>query len=66
MRATTPVRILVWTLALAPAAAVRADAPGPVLLGPDELVAEVLARLDERLALMPEVAAAKWARGQPI
>jgi cyclohexadienyl dehydratase len=34
--------------------------------GPTDLVAEVLARADDRLALMPAVAAAKWAQHQPV
>ena len=50
---------------LPPAARAQAPASAP-LLGPAELVGEVLARADDRLALMPAVAAAKWAQHQPV
>ena len=43
-----------------------AESPSAPVYGPAELVAEVLARADDRLALMPAVAAAKWAAHQPV
>jgi cyclohexadienyl dehydratase len=49
----------------APPACAAAPATA-ALLGPADLVAEVLARADDRLALMPAVAAAKWAQHRPI
>ena len=50
---------------LAPAARGAEPASAP-LLGPADLVGEVLARADDRLALMPAVAAAKWSQHQPV
>jgi cyclohexadienyl dehydratase len=50
-------------VAAALAGAEPATAP---VLGPADLVGEVLARADDRLALMPAVAAAKWAPQQPV
>ena len=57
------VTLLVWMGSQAARAAEPASAP---LLGPAELVGEVLARADDRLALMPAVAAAKWVQHQPV
>lgn len=48
-----------WLAAVAPAAAAT-------LREPDALVAEVFALADARLALMPDVAAAKWVLGQAV
>jgi cyclohexadienyl dehydratase len=53
-------------VAIAAPAAWAADPTSAPLLGPADLVAEVLARADDRLALMPSVAAAKWAQHQPV
>jgi cyclohexadienyl dehydratase len=53
-------------LAIAMPAARGAEPTSAVLLGPADLVADVLARADDRLALMPAVAAAKWAQHQPV
>jgi cyclohexadienyl dehydratase len=57
------VAVLVSASAPATRAAELSSAP---LLGPADLVGEVLARADDRLGLMPAVAAAKWAHHQPI
>jgi cyclohexadienyl dehydratase len=43
-----------------------AEPASAAVLGPADLVAEVLARADDRLALMPAVAAAKWSQHQPV
>jgi cyclohexadienyl dehydratase len=58
---------LAASLALA-GAPVRADevADGPPLLDDAALIGQVLALADERLALMPAVAAAKWPRHLPL
>ena len=59
--------LLAWALACLSVAAAQAAEPASApLLGPADLVAEVLARADDRLALMPAVAAAKWAQHQPV
>ncbi len=60
-------RLLLILLVATPLAAPcrAADPVSAPLLGPGDLVAEVLARIDDRLALMPAVAAAKWAQRQP-
>jgi cyclohexadienyl dehydratase len=61
--------LLVWTTALLQVAAPAARGAEPAsaaVLGPADLVGEVLARADDRLATMPAVAAAKWAQHQPV
>lgn len=55
-----------WSVALGAPAARAAEPASAPLLGPADLVGEVLARADDRLALMPSVAAAKWAQHQPV
>ena len=59
--------LLVATLWLlcAPAGAAGNTAPQP-LVDDEQLVSRVLELADERLALMPAVAAAKWPRHQPV
>ena len=58
---------LVAVALLLAAANVSAGEPEAApLRSADDLVASVLDRIDERLALMPTVAAAKWARSQPV
>ena len=46
--------------------AAMAPARAATLSEPEALVAEVFALADARLALMPDVAAAKWLAGQPV
>jgi len=61
--------LLLCTTVLLPLAVPPARSAEPAsaaVLGPADLVAEVLARADDRLALMPAVAAAKWAQHQPV
>lgn len=59
------VRAAVLLVVAASAARAAEPASAPVL-GPAEFVGEVLARADDRLALMPLVAASKWAQHQPV
>ena len=67
MRATAARLPLLACLALLHATAAWAgDAASAPLLEPADLIGEVLARADDRLALMPAVAAAKWAQHQPV
>ena len=57
--------LLAGALASAPAAAEPA-VPGPALLDEPALIGQALVLADERLALMPQVAAAKWPRQLPV
>ncbi|MBS0375796.1 MAG: transporter substrate-binding domain-containing protein [Proteobacteria bacterium] len=64
-----PLRLaaLFGALLCASAAATSGAEPrGAPLAEPDGLVVAVLQLADRRLALMPEVAASKWASGQPV
>lgn len=56
-------RISLLILALCPP---TAGAAGPALDDRSSLVTHVLALLDERIGLMPDVAAAKWIAHQPV
>ncbi len=64
--APTRLPLLVCLALFRATAAWGGDAASAPLLGPADLVGEVLARADDRLGLMPAVAAAKWAQHQPI
>ena len=60
------VALVAGALLLAATSVLASGPEAAPLRSADDLVAAVLDRIDERLAMMPAVAAAKWARGQPI
>jgi cyclohexadienyl dehydratase len=61
-----PALVCITALVSLTATAHGAEPASAPLYGPADLVGEVLARADDRLALMPAVAAAKWANHQSV